>query len=758
MGGEGDLVKEKGKTSDKPEEPVKAERPKSATDRWNIKATQTKDKAEAVPERADKLEKQNYKSALGGQDIFMDRDKVRTIARKEIASLSPEAKRKFNDAVNRIFWKKNPEFDPQKTGGDGKIDMKNPEHKPYAEKYQNIRNELAIYTGKDYWKTADVAKTVKDFTEPQEAVSGLPEKQNLEVDVKRQKRIWPEERALTGKLFKEHVITETTAYGLKASKRVAFGIAEKLAPADLDSKAMRTPDGEKALGILRDAMAQQGRYRILKFSLNPFARPPEAEQKQIDRITDAWSKVRLSLDMAPMYPFRTVRDERKPLTKFEINRENFKQNFPEFARRLEKTIEKDKSIKVEKIYHKPFMEKYEELRAVLIKKTRMNDPSAPFGTIETKHDVCLGGIDLSGKGESISGSKIEKHGKAESSFFQLDDILLVGTVAKATGKLFYKGVTKGIGKLSPKLGMSAASNIGKELGEEIVERGARGADSVATSGRVARAGAKDSSVDALGKTQPILEKPSVARQSVDETAETGVFRRPSDTRPEASFNEAATSRRMSRRGDTIESPPPEMVKPWDPPARHGYDDYLGKDLHAKAKEFGMQSDDLAKYVDDGIFRRLGGGVDTLKARVRSQMANDFAKLEALGSKGEIVKAIKHGHSPDDILKMADRLKSKGVPDGEIGQHLRTGNDMLDNFGKRYPEVDLKLHVRRNIDENHAIADAYYGVQRSKWFEANKKKWGTPGEEAGPGGENMSRWFDGGRQLAKDIRQQVTSRH
>jgi hypothetical protein len=749
MGGEGDLVKEKGKTSDKPEEPVKAECPKSATDRWNIKATQTKDKAEALPERTAKLEKQSYKSALDGQYISMDRDKVRTIARKEIASLSPEAKRKFNDAVNRIFWKINPEFDPKKTGGDGKIDMKNQEHRPYAEKYQNIKNELAIHTGRDYWKTADVTKTVKEFTELQKDTSGLPEKQSLEADAKRQDRIWPEERALTGKLFKEHVITETTIYGHGASKKAAFRIAEKLTPTDLDSEEMRTPDGEKGLGALHDAMYQTGDY-FRPFQSNE--KLSEAEQKTFDRISEAWLKVRRVLrgDKAPV-----EKVGEKP-TEIEKNSENFKQNFPEFSKELKKKIEKDKNIKVEKLYHRPFRGKYEEVRAVLFKKTWINDPSAPSGTIETKHDVCLGGIDLSGKGESISGSRIEKHGTAEPSLLQLDDILLVGTIAKATGKLFYKGVMKGIGKLSPKIGISTASTIGKELGEEIAQKGARGADSMATTGRVARAGAKDSSVDALGKTQP-LEKPPVASQPVDEMAETGVFKRSSSS-PEASFNDAATTRRMSRARDTIESPPPEAVKPWDPPARHGYDEYLGKDLHNKAKEFGMQSDDLAKYVDDGIYRRLRGGLESRRAGVQAQVANDLAKLEAFGAKGEIARSIKHGYSPDDVLKIADRLKSKGVPDSEIGRHLKTGNDMLDNFSKRYPEVDLKLYVRKSIDEDHAIADAYYKVQHNKWYEANKKKWSTPQEEPWPGREKYGSWFEGGKQLAKEIRQQVTSRH
>jgi hypothetical protein len=575
---------------DHPESLGNAEHGNSVTDGWNARVSSREKGTSAVD---------------GKSAIFFDRK----WARNEYKNLSPEARREVDNNVNNIFALRNIEFVSGK-----KLKASNPEHKPYFEQKTKIRDELMTWskdgkTGREYWEaeaardkqfrkqskgdTENISRQVdRDLKKATTEASVKSRAAGAEVDVAkspgeaaaapRHKRIWPEERALTGKLFKEHVVTETTIYGHGASKRAAFRIAEKLTPDDLDSEAMRTPEGEKGLGILREAMLQTGEYYRPRFFVDMDEKRPEAEQKQIDRIHEAWLKVRQALRGDKV----TVEKTETIPTKFEINRENFGRNFPEFTKEVKKKIEKDKSIKVEKIYHRPFMGKYEEVRAVLFKKTWINNPSAPSGTIETKHDVCLGGIDLSGKGESISGSKIEKHGSAAYSFFQLDDILLVGTVAKATGKLFYKGVTKGIEKVSSKLGISSASAIGKELGEEIAERGIRGVDALASTQRIARIG-EESGADALTKTQRIarIEKPD---SSVDALAKTERVERASISDPGAAFNEAATSQRVARtasedtplnssariegtethtweppadRHDTI----PDVARTWEPP-------------------------------------------------------------------------------------------------------------------------------------------------------------------------------------------------
>ncbi len=157
MGGD-DPTNKRDMTSDRAESPARGERPKKAADGWNLKATQ----------------EQTRKSTIDGGDIFTDSEAARKAARSEYRRLSPGARRLFDDAVNKTFWKQNPEFDPEKTGTDGRIDMKNPDHKPYREKYLNIRDDLMLSTGREHWEKVDTAAAVEAVVRQRQAVFGSP--------------------------------------------------------------------------------------------------------------------------------------------------------------------------------------------------------------------------------------------------------------------------------------------------------------------------------------------------------------------------------------------------------------------------------------------------------------------------------------------------------------------------------------------------------------------------------------------------------
>ena len=88
---------------------------------------------------------------MGKQDV--NRDALGRIeyingnwARKEYRSLSPEAKRLFDDEVNKIFWLKNPER------YDKKLDPSRPEDRRYRDSWINLSYSLIGGTGAQYWE------------------------------------------------------------------------------------------------------------------------------------------------------------------------------------------------------------------------------------------------------------------------------------------------------------------------------------------------------------------------------------------------------------------------------------------------------------------------------------------------------------------------------------------------------------------------------------------------------------------------------
>ncbi|NIM06193.1 MAG: hypothetical protein GTN65_11410, partial [Armatimonadetes bacterium] len=268
--------------------------------------------------------------------------------------------------------------------------MKNPDHKPYREKYLNIRDDLMLSTGREHWEKVDTAAAVEAVVRQRQAVFGSPgtldkerlqprsertdavpptaERQDKRVErpdsvdgvsatARRRGRIWPEAQAMTGKQFKDHVITETTIYG--SSKDAAFRIAGKLTDADLDSGAMRTTEGLAGLRALNSAMNPEG----ISSALTGLS---AAEMKEKVRIATAAAKIENEL-----YPRIS---HRKGL-------EAFSKNFPRYAEELRKGIEKQKGYKVERIYHRPFKGDSKEMRATITVSREISDRHGEVHTI-----------------------------------------------------------------------------------------------------------------------------------------------------------------------------------------------------------------------------------------------------------------------------------------------------------------------------------------------------------------------------------------
>lgn len=97
------------------------------------------------------------RSAIDGQKIVSFDRKWTQL---EYRNLSPEARRKVDDTVNNIFAVREPGFDAQRTGR--KLDDKNPDHKPYIEKWLSIRDEVMTWVSKD-------GKTEKGYREGEAA-------------------------------------------------------------------------------------------------------------------------------------------------------------------------------------------------------------------------------------------------------------------------------------------------------------------------------------------------------------------------------------------------------------------------------------------------------------------------------------------------------------------------------------------------------------------------------------------------------------
>jgi hypothetical protein len=165
-------------------------------------------------------------------------------ASREYRRLSPNAKRLFDNEVNKVFWLKNPER------YDKKLDPTRPEDAAYRDKWIKISHSLIGGTGAKYWE-----KKVKEDQALRREAERYSEKvlESLDRQKAKEKPLTSTERAARGILRQEFTGKEFLEYIDKSFKepyaepeQVAFNITRYAEQRHLVN-ASRDPDGLKGL-------------------------------------------------------------------------------------------------------------------------------------------------------------------------------------------------------------------------------------------------------------------------------------------------------------------------------------------------------------------------------------------------------------------------------------------------------------------------------------------------------------------------------
>jgi len=249
--------------------------------------------------------------------------------------------------------------------------------------------------------------------------------------IPRQKFIGDRER--NGEQFLDFVKGEMpkplgTSPSANDARVTARNIIKDLKPVDLKSKAMQTPEGFKALGILLDALSEKGHV-------------DDNVKNEYQRIQEAHKEI-----FNELYPtkFADVADLKKTVEK----------NLPEFSKELQKKLTEEKEgWKVEKIYCRQADYKVDgsaiELRAVISRTvTTERGIRGDVGKHYEKRDVSLGGINQRGQFETpqqIEGRSdaVKREDPLLWAIFTLIDIKFAADLVKLATELLLKGVAPG---------------------------------------------------------------------------------------------------------------------------------------------------------------------------------------------------------------------------------------------------------------------------------------------------------------------------
>jgi hypothetical protein len=165
-------------------------------------------------------------------------------ANREFRRLSPDARRLFDNEVNKIFWLKNPER------YDKKLDPSRPEDKPYRDSWNQISRSLIGGTGAQYWenKLKENKALKRDTQRYSEKVLESIDRQQA-----KDKPLTSTERTAKGILRQEFTGEEFLEYIDKSFKepyaepeQVAFNITRYAEQRHLVN-ASRDPEGLKGL-------------------------------------------------------------------------------------------------------------------------------------------------------------------------------------------------------------------------------------------------------------------------------------------------------------------------------------------------------------------------------------------------------------------------------------------------------------------------------------------------------------------------------
>jgi hypothetical protein len=342
------------------------------------------------------------------------------------------------------------------------------------------------------------------------------------------------------------------------------------------------------------------------------------------------------------------------------NEEAFISNFPEFSKQFDKKAE-EQGYEITRSYYQPFTSSKYEIRAVV--KQYRKDVMIEVDGKKTRlyigeKDIRIGGYDPS-TGDFLPASAFDKHGTAESSLIQADDILIIGTIAKGIGELFVKG----IGKIASKEASSLAIRMEGKLAEEGMLEAAKTEKVLA--GKLGGASTRDTLQD-LGDTLDLKKlspkELSITKPPIDLPKELSI------TKPPLTYWEAI------RKSTSI-----------DPTEKR-----IAEDISGRLKNYGIKESDVLDFIDS---RKIEG----LPINKIEKELNENAKLidyfrvnfckgdaKAAGAAIEGAGGVRHALIARKQMRLWTDWKTRnptwgGLPDKQLADNWRFQLEKAKNF-------------------------------------------------------------------------------
>ncbi len=271
------------------------------------------------------------------------------------------------------------------------------------------------------------------------------------------------------------------------------------------------------------------------------------------------------------------------------NEKAFIDNFPEFSKQFDKKAE-EQGYEITRSYYQPFTSTKYEIRAKV--KLFRKDVTVEVDGRKTRlyigeKDIRIGGFDPS-TGDFLDASAFDKHGTAESSLIQGDDLIIIGAIAKGVGELFVKG----IGKIASKEASSLAIRMEGKLTEEGMLEAAKTPKVVAgeLGGATKKAGAVDDTIQDLGKTL----KGSETRGKMPGTLTQQDL---GDTLPLKGLSTTKPPQDLPKGLSVTREPPPDVDKIVKSMADDYKTDKIVKNYSGQFKDYGFKESDISLYVN-----------------------------------------------------------------------------------------------------------------------------------------------------------------
>ena len=398
---------------------------------------------------------------------------------------------------------------------------------------------------------------------------------------------------------------------------------------------------------------------------------------------------------------------------YDRNEKNFKDNFSNFEQELKKQLD-SQGIKVEKAYYKNFTGNQVEIRAEVrnfLKGVTAETAKGEKNRIYTGNsDIRIGGYDYR-LGNFVPKETLDKHGTAEKSAIQPDDLLLILLAAKKAGELVVRQLGKGLTR--------EAVDLTKAIGKDALKVGTK-------------EGSKDSE-RALAKKLTDAKKSGEAFQDTVEDV-TKTLKREKPSAREGSGEVPKRGDTQQDVGDTLESPkleskvpsgeaPVNRLSATKAPSPYSEMDIstIGEDAARKARELGISRQEMSAYLDDKVWK--AGHIDD-QARFVSGLAGEEAKKVAREEINNIHplgrdttrKLMDYGYSPTNLSDAMKAGKENGKTVDQIRQGLNNELKLMDYLKNRFSGNDMKqVRAELKVAEDPRVA-IKNNIQNKLWDE------------------------------------------